>query len=80
VTDNDEIDISALSEAIIAAFDRLPILARLEFVRDLLLNNGGEKRSFPQDPRWVVAAEVVRGVIEILEKRPRAAKLNNPEP
>jgi hypothetical protein len=76
----EEIDAGSLRQTVIDAFDRLPIRARLEFVRDLLLNNGGEKESDPSDSRLVIAAEVIKGVIEVLEKRPRTANLRHPTP
>jgi hypothetical protein len=64
---------------IVFAFDDLPIQARLEFVRNLLLNHGGERRSAPCDPVLVVAAEVLRGVVRVLKDHPKVAQLRGPK-
>jgi len=67
-------------QTIIDAFDGLPILCRLEFVKNVLLNSGGEKGSNPMDPTLVVVAEILAGVVEVLEAHPTAAQLRSPEP
>jgi hypothetical protein len=66
--------------ATVAAMEDLPILARLEFVQSLLLSRGGSRDALPRDMVLVTAEEVLDGVIRVLKKHPRAAKLRWPEP
>lgn len=66
-----------LREQVVEAFWDLPIQFRLEFVKNLLLNNGGEKGSHPNNPNLVVAAEVIKEVIEVLKAHPEAAALRS---
>ena len=80
MNEQDKIVRRSLLETSVEAFDNLPILTRLEFVRNLLVINGGEFGSIPQDPVMVMAGEIVKGVIEVLAARPRTAKLRSPEP
>jgi hypothetical protein len=59
-------------EATISAMDSLPVVARLEFVKNLIFDRGGSKDSAPQDPGLVIASEVLRGVIGVLRKHPQS--------
>jgi hypothetical protein len=61
------------------ALGDLPILARLEFARNMIFGRGGDKHSTP-DPVLVVATDVLSGVIEVLKKHPAAANLRTPAP
>jgi hypothetical protein len=51
----------------------LPILDRLQFARRT-------RRIAPRDPAKVIAQEILKGVIEVLEAHPNVARLNTPEP
>lgn len=75
--DAEPVPMLPLREQVVEAFWDLPIQFRLEFVKNLLLNNGGEKDSRPNNPNLVVAAEVVKEVIEVLKAHPKAAALRS---
>jgi hypothetical protein len=62
-----------------SALNDLPILARLEFAKNLLMGNGGDRHSLPQLPGLVIAHEVVTDVIRVLEKHTAAAQLRTPK-
>jgi hypothetical protein len=70
----------ALTKSVVRALDDLPLLARLEFVRNIILNRGGDEASTPQDSVLVTATKVLNGTIEILRAHPQAAGLRTPEP
>jgi len=70
----------ATMKATIAALNNLPILARLEFVANLLFDHGGSRESSPRDWHVVTATEVLDGVISVLKTQPQAAQLRRPEP
>jgi hypothetical protein len=76
--EQDKIDRRHFLERTSDSFHDLPILARVQFVKNLLLFNRGDKESNPQDPAMILATEVLTGVIEVLESRPRVAKLRGP--
>lgn len=67
-----------------SAFDDLPIVARIEFAKNLVFDRDGDKHSLPADgPQSAVsilAVEILDGVIEVLKAHPAAAKLNDPSP
>ncbi len=60
---------------ILWAFENVPIMARLEFAKNLVCGNNGDKHSIPVNPALVVAAELMESVIEALRKNPKAANL-----
>jgi hypothetical protein len=62
------------------ALNDLPILSRLEFAKNLLMGNGGDRHSLPQVPGLVIAHEVITEVIAVLKKHPTAAQLRTPQP
>jgi hypothetical protein len=80
-TSEEEIEKALLKTAktVTLACDDLPILARLEFARNLVFGRGGDKDSNP-DPVLLVATGVLTGVIEVLKKHSSAANLRRPEP
>jgi hypothetical protein len=65
--------------ATVDAMNELPILSRLKFAESLLVGRFGARDSSPRDMVVVMANEVIRGVIDVLEKYPRAAKLRDPQ-
>jgi hypothetical protein len=69
-----------LQNAVKDAMDDLPILSRLEFVKNLIFDKGGNRAGVPQDTVLVTACDVLDGVIDVLKKHPRAARLREPEP
>jgi hypothetical protein len=76
-TDNvDQSSINVLSWS----FTDLPIINRLEYVKNIIFSKGGDHASLPADPALVVAARVLDGVIEILQETPAAAELRKPNP
>ncbi len=77
----------ALSEEVVAAVNDLPVLARLEFVRHLIFRRYGSTdhipiggRSMQADAAMQGAVDILDGVIEVLKKRPRSARLDAPAP
>jgi len=78
MNEQDKIDRRLFLERTSDSFHDLPILARVQFVQNLLLFNGGDKDSSPHDPAMILATEVLTGVIAVLESRPRVAKLREP--
>ncbi len=64
-----------LLEATVSALDSLPILARLEFVKNLIFDRGGDKHCHSKDLVLVAAATVLDGVITVLKKHPDSAGL-----
>ena len=70
----------ALCHQVTFALNDLPILARLEFARNLLQSNGGDKDSLPQKAELVIALDVIGDVIKVLEKRPPAGTLRTTNP
>jgi hypothetical protein len=58
----------------------LPILARLEFARNLVESHGGTRDAVKMVPQLVVATEVLNDIIEVVKARPRIAKLAGPRP
>jgi hypothetical protein len=74
-------DGNELSLATVDAMTDLSILCRLKFAESLLVGRLGSRESQPRDMIVVTANEVLRSVISVLEKHPRAAKLGgSPEP
>lgn len=68
------------SEAVVAAMNTLPILARLEFVKNIIFDRGGSRSSDPQEEVLIIATEVLDGVIEVLKKNQTVAQLGTPKP
>jgi hypothetical protein len=68
------------SEAVVAAMNTLPILARLEFVKNIIFDRGGSRDSDPQEEMLIIATEVLEGVIDILKKNQTVAQLETPRP
>jgi hypothetical protein len=62
------------------ALAELPILARLEFAKNVMLNRDGDKGMLPLDPVSAIVTEVLNGVIDVLKKHPQAAKLRTLDP
>jgi hypothetical protein len=62
------------------AMDNLPILARLEFAANLVFDAGGIKDTNITVPELVIAHDVIKDVIKILEANPTAAQLRTPTP
>ena len=67
-------------ETILHGFEDVPILARLEFVKNLVVGNGGDNLSRPSNPSMVLSAEILREVIDVLKTYPKAAGLRAPKP
>lgn len=67
-------------QATINALNNLPILARLEFVSNLLFDHGGSRESSPRNWLVVTATEVLDGAITVPKTQPQAAQLRKPEP
>jgi len=66
--------------ATVDALNDLPILARLEFVKNVIFGSGGNKDGLPQNPVLILAHDVLSDIIEVLKKHPTAAGLRTPEP
>lgn len=58
------------SKAVVNAMNGLPLLARLEFVKNIIFDRGGSRDSAPQDEALIVANDVLRDVIELVKKLP----------
>jgi hypothetical protein len=58
------------SKAIVNAMNGLPVLARLEFVKNIIFDRGGSRDSAPQDEALIVANDVLRDIIELVKKSP----------
>jgi hypothetical protein len=61
------------------AMDELPILSRLEFVKNLLTLRGGNRDDRENEPALVLAVDVLNGVMDVLKTTP-AGRLRAPEP
>jgi hypothetical protein len=72
--DNQKNNIKPLKE-VISALDDLPIIARLEFARNLVCNRAGDEDDLSMDPALMVAGEVISDVIRVLRTAPRVAQL-----
>lgn len=71
---------SAFDRATISAINNLPVLERLEFAKNIIFDNGGDKHSIPQDAALITANEVLDGVIKELRSKPTPPRLKAPEP
>jgi hypothetical protein len=56
--------------AVVRAMNDLPILQRLEFVRNTIFDAGGDRSGLPRNPGLVVATEVLSEVMNALAKKP----------
>lgn len=65
---------------IASACEDLPILARLEFAKNLICNKIGELGDPSFDPCLGTAEELLSGVIKVLRTVPRVAELRLPQP
>ena len=52
-------------------------LARLEFAKNLIFDNGGDRCGEPRDPALIASTEILDQAIKILKKHPRAARLQD---
>ena len=68
------------AETIVSACLDMSILARLQFVQNLILGRGGEKANLERDPVLVVAGDILGRTIEIMKEWPMATKWPKPEP
>jgi hypothetical protein len=75
-----KLDRRCVLELTASALEGLPIIERMRFVQDLLAGYGGELGSTPHIPAIALGVEVLKGVIEVLESRPRVAKLRDSRP
>jgi hypothetical protein len=62
------------------AMDELPIIARLEFVKNIVTQNGGDKNDETYKPALALAGDVLMGVIDVLRAHKSAGQLRTPEP
>ena len=69
-----------LTTATVDAMAHMPILARLEFVKYLIFNRGGDTHGVPHHPVMVTAYEVLSDVIKEIKKNSETACLRAPEP
>jgi len=65
---------------VVDAMNDLTILARLEFAKNIVFGNGGNKGGYPQNPALILAHDVLSDVIDVLKKHPKAGGLRTPEP
>ena len=63
-----------------SAMDNLPIIYRLEFVKNLIFDKGGDANGLPNDGVLILAFDVLNDVIDVLRKTPKVAQLGAPEP
>jgi hypothetical protein len=68
------------AQAVIDAFTDMPILSRLEFVKNLLVGHGGERRNVESDPALVIATEILKETIDVVKDWPKMTKWPAPEP
>jgi hypothetical protein len=69
-----------LIDATVSALNDLPILARLEFAKNMVFHVGGDKNGLPQDLVLIAVHDVLDDIAEVLKKHPAAAQLRSPEP
>jgi len=46
------------------------VISQLRVVHNIVCSRGGDKHSLPNDPLLVIAADILTGVIEALERVP----------
>jgi hypothetical protein len=69
------------SKAIVKAMDDLPILARLQFVKNIIFDRAANLDIPEQcEEVLIIAHNVLNGVVEVLEANPTSAQLRSPEP
>jgi hypothetical protein len=68
------------SNAVVRAMNDLPILARLEFVKNIIFDRGGSRGQDTQEEVLIIAADVLGGVIEDLKANHTVAQLRSPQP
>jgi hypothetical protein len=73
-------DVPETLDATISALNSLSILSRLQFVANLLFDNGGSRHSDPKDWNVVLATEVLGDVIRVINTHPKVAELRRPKP
>jgi len=79
-----QVDIEEMMEKaameVVRSMNDLPIIARIQFARNVLLDRGGNRGAdadVKYDPLLQVAAEVLAGVKEVLRQNPQAAVLGS---
>jgi hypothetical protein len=77
---NDQVGVLIAGQTVVIAFGDLPTLAKLKFVKNVLLGNGGDKRSIPAKPELIVAVEVLDLAIEDFETRSSYLNLPSLQP
>jgi hypothetical protein len=62
--------------------NQLPMIERLENVKNMLFDDGGDKDSTPCDPSKAIAVEVLSEVIQELKRSPalRKSRKSSPDP
>lgn len=65
-------------QSLALAFDDLPILARLEFISNLLCDRAGERGKPTRDKALAVADQVMDEVIRVLRTVPMVDDLRGP--
>lgn len=68
------------ARSVVEAFEDVPIVYRLQFVKMIVLGRGGEMASVPNDPALIVAAQMLDRIIDMMERHPAMAKFGRPEP
>ena len=66
----DQWDTKITAKKVVEAVDELPVMARLQFVKNLLLDHGGAKECVSKDSVLVLSVEVLAGAIAELDRRP----------
>jgi hypothetical protein len=69
-----------LTAAVVSAMNDLPILSRLEFAKNMVLENGGNRHNVGHDPVLVLVNDILADVIQVIKRHPVAAQLRAPEP
>jgi hypothetical protein len=75
---NNENNCDKVIEELIQSFDDLPILARLEFVSNLICKKLGDSDDPSRDKALAVADGVLNEVIRVLKTVPNIADLRGP--
>ncbi len=64
---------------LVLGFEDLPVLARLEYARNLVCTRAGDPNDNTLDPLLTIAADMLADVIKVLRTVPRVAQLRTPE-
>jgi len=79
MANQEEQKLHKLEIATACAMSTLPVLARLKFVKSIILMRGGDRDDAQHDAALVTAGDILEGVIDVLKKHPKAARLRTPE-